>query len=87
MSRGGANAALPPGEAVGLHGVPVVDGVAPVLAGGRELVGRRAGDAHRIAGGVDLKELRCRPHLDGVTRDIDGQVADDENVALVGIGL
>lgn len=85
--EGGANAALPPGEAVGLHGVPVVDGVAPVLAGGRELVGRRAGDAHGIAGGVDLKELRRRPHLDGVTRDIDGQVADDENVALVGIGL
>lgn len=49
--------------------------------------GRRAGDAHGIAGGVDLKELRRRPHLDGVTRDIDGQVADDENVALVGIGL
>lgn len=45
------------------------------------------GDAHGIAGGVDLKELRRRPHLDGVTRDIDGQVADDENVALVGIGL
>ena len=85
--EGGANAALPPGEAVGLHGVPVVDGVAPVLAGGRELVGRRAGDTHRITGGVDLKELRRRPHLDGVARDIDGQVADDEDVALVGIGL
>lgn len=85
--EGSANAALPPGEAVGLHGVPVVDGVAPVLAGGRELVGRRAGDAHGIAGGVDLKELRCRPHLDGVARDINGQVADDENVALVGVCL
>lgn len=85
--EGGADTALPPGETVGFHGVPVVDGIAPVLAGGRELVGRRASDAHGITGGVDLKELGRRPHLDGVTRDIDGQVADDENVALVGIGL
>ena len=83
----GADTALPPGKTVGLHGVPVVDGIAPVLAGGRELVGRRAGDTHRIAGGVDLKELGRGPHLDGVARDIDGQVADDEDVALVSIGL
>lgn len=85
--EGGANAALPPGETVGFHGVPVVDGISPVLAGGRELVGRRAGDTYGITGGVDLKELGCGPHLDGVARDIDGQVADDEDVALVGIGL
>lgn len=85
--EGGADAALPPGETVGFHGVPVVDGISPVLAGGRELVGRRAGDTYGIAGGVDLKELGRGPHLDGVARDIDGQVADDEDVALVGIGL
>ena len=85
--EGGADAALPPGETVGFHGVPVVDGISPVLAGGRELVGRRAGDTYGITGGVDLKELGCGPHLDGVARDIDGQVADDEDVALVGIGL
>ena len=85
--EGGADTALPPGETVGFHGVPVVDGIAPVLAGGRELVGRRAGDTHRITGGVDLKELGRGPHLDGVARDIDGQVADDQDVALVGIGL
>ena len=85
--EGGADAALPPGETVGLHGVPVVDGVAPILAGGRELIGRCSRDADGIAGGVDLKELRCGPHLDGVARDVDGQVADDQDVALVGIGL
>lgn len=85
--EGGADAALPPGETVRLHGVPVVDGISPVLAGGRELVGRRASDTHRITGGVDLKELGRGPHLDGVARDIDGQVANDEDVALVGIGL
>ena len=85
--EGGADAAFPPGETVGLHGVPVVDGIAPVLAGGRELVGRRASDAHWITGGVDLKELGRGPHLDRVVRDVDGQVADDKDVALVGIGL
>ena len=85
--EGGADTALPPGETVRLHGIPVIDGVAPVLAGGRELVGRRASDTHRITGGVDLKELGRGPHLDGVARDIDGQVADDQDVALVGIGL
>ena len=85
--EGGADAALPPGETVGLHGVPVIDGIAPVLAGGGELIGRRAGDTDGVAGGVDLKELGRGPHLDGVARDIDGQVADDQDVALVGIGL
>ena len=85
--EGGSDAAFPPGEVVCFHGVPVVDGVAPILAGGRELVGRRSRDADGIAGGVDLKELGRGPHLDGVARDVDGQVADDQDVALVGIGL
>lgn len=85
--EGGSDAAFPPGKAVRLHGVPVVDGVAPILAGGRELIGRCSRDADGIAGGVDLKELGRGPHLDGVARDVDGQVADDQDVALVGIGL
>ena len=85
--EGGSDTAFPPGEAVCFHGIPVIDGVAPVLAGGRELVGRRSRDADGIAGGVDLKELGRGPHLDGVARDVDGQVADDQDVALVGIGL
>ena len=85
--EGGSDAVFPPGEAVCFHSIPVIDGVAPVLAGGRELIRRRSRDADGIAGGVDLKELGRGPHLDGVARDVDGQVADDQDVVLVGIGL
>nr|GFD58534.1 hypothetical protein [Tanacetum cinerariifolium] len=38
-----AQALLPPGVVVRGHALPVVGGEAPVLAGGREVVGRGAG--------------------------------------------
>jgi len=83
----GAHAALPPAVAIRRHRAPVVDRVAPVLAGGREIVRRGAGDARGGAVGRGLEELGLRPHLDGVARDVDGHVADDEDSAGVRVLL
>ena len=58
-----AQTAHPPGEAILLHALPVVDRVAPILPVFAESVGRAAGDAARASGSSELEVLRMCPNL------------------------
>ena len=73
----------PPAEAVGLHPVPGVQGVAPELTVGAEVVRRHAGYLRGNALVVQLEALRLRPHVGGVHGHINGQVANDLDVQAV----
>ena len=77
----------PPGKAILSHACPVVDGVAPVLTGRGELVGRRSGNARGVARGVNAEELGRGPHLHGVARHVDGDVSNDKDAPLVRVRL
>ena len=81
-----AQTAHPPGEAILLHALPVVDGVAPVLAVGVEPIGRAARDDTRTARAGQLEVLGVRPDVGGVQRDVDGDIADDLDAVFVRIG-
>ena len=87
VQPGGAlDAADPPGVAVGLHGVPIVQGIAPELSIGGEVIGRNAG---YLGGHVPLVQLESPgvgPHIGGVHGYINRQVADDADALFVGVG-
>ncbi len=61
--------------------VPAVERIAPALAGGREVVGRHAGDADRLQILVELEDLRVNPHVGRIHVDEDGHVAQDSDGA------
>ena len=66
---------------------PLVEWVAPELAGRREVIGWHARDGDgQSGGGVDLEELGRGPGVGAVARDEDRQVADDLDAALPGGG-
>ena len=66
---------------------PVIEGISPVLPHLGKGVRRYA----RNRGGqkvfVQLEELGAGPHLGGVGRDVDGQIPQDRDIPVVGIGL
>ncbi len=72
-----AHAADPPAEAVLRHGLVVVERVAPELSVRAEAVRRNAGDLGGDVPFVELEHLGLCPHVGGVHRHVDGQVADD----------
>ena len=76
-AHGGAEAGDPPVVGVVLHGFPVVDGVAPVLAGGAEVVGRGAGVGAGAEVAVEFEEVGVGPDVGGIVGDEDGEVAED----------
>ena len=79
--------ALPPGETGLFMVIPVVQGVAPVLALVGECVRRHTGHAGGPHILLELKEFWIAPHLRAVGGDIDGQVPDDGDALGVGIGF
>ncbi len=76
-----ADAVDPPGEAGLLEDVPFVEGIAPALAGGREIVRRDTGDADGGEVGIQFEELGVGPDVGRVVVDEDGDVPDEANVA------
>ena len=82
-----ADAADPPAVAVARHRFVVVQRIAPELTVGAEAVGRDAGDLNGDVVFVQLEHLGLCPHVGGVHRHIDGQVADDANAEGVDIVL
>ena len=79
-TEGGAEAGGPPVVVVAVHGFPVVDGVAPVLAGGAEVVGRGAGVGAEAEEAVEFEEVGFTPDVGGIVGDEDGEVAEDLDV-------
>ena len=86
VQPGGArDAPDPPGITVGLHGVPVVEGITPELALGSEIVRRHAGHLRGHVPLIQLERPGIGPHVGGVHGHIDGQVADDADALFVGV--
>ncbi len=80
--QGGADPAHPPAEIVGADGFPVVEGIAPELPGGGEIIRRNAGLEIGLAVVVEEEELRFRPDVGGVVGAVDRHVAEEFNVAV-----
>ena len=86
-AQGVADPLNPPGKA-GLPVVgPVIEGVAPELALGREVIRRAARHPGELAVGVQLKEPAAHPGVHRVGRNIDGQVAQDLDALAVGVSF
>ena len=67
--------------------LPAVQGIAPQLAVGREPVGRTARHRHRDIILVQLEQLGVGPGVGAVHGHINGNIADDFDPVLIGIGL
>src|SRR5437870_7546261 len=72
-----AHALDPPGEAVPLHALPVVERVTPKLPRLAEVVGRDSRDDRRTTVLAELELSRVRPNVRRVVSDEDRDVADD----------
>ncbi len=77
--EGTAEALGPPAVVRRPVDAPVVQRIAPVLAGAGEIVGRRACDL------APAEELRVREVLSASLRDVDRDVAEDAHLALAGV--
>ena len=77
------DAAYPPAVAVGLHCVPIVQGVAPELPLVGEIIGRDAGHLDGDVILIELEEARLAPDIRRVERDIDRHIADELHALLV----
>ena len=84
--EGSADAADPPGVPFRRVRLPVVDGVAPKLAGRRKIIGRDARHPPRGAVFVEFEQVRIRPHVRRIGRDVEGDVADEADAQPVDIG-
>ena len=73
----------PPAVAVLLHVIPAEGGVAPHLALGRKIVGRRARDLNRFAGIGQPEVLGLAPRIGRIVRNIHRNIADDLDALLV----
>ena len=80
-----AQAIHPPAIAVLLHVVPAERRVAPHLALGRKVVGRRTGNLNRLAGIGQPEVLGFAPRVGRIVRDIHRNIADNLDVLLVRI--
>ena len=75
----------PPAEAIPFHGVVVVEGIAPQLSVGAEIIRRHTGNLCGNVALPQLEKLRFRPHVGGVHGHIDGKVADDLDAQTVDV--
>src|SRR4051812_40144146 len=84
MGEGLAHSLYPPVIAGVLERLPVVERIAPALAGLAESVWRDAGNNCGAEIGVQVIKMRMRPDVSAVIADEDGDVADDLDAALRG---
>ena len=66
--------------------VPVIDRIAPELAGRRKAVRRAARDLLRLPLLVELEQLRMLREIHGITRYIDRDIADDGDALFIRVG-
>src|SRR5271169_1275855 len=69
------------------QGVPVVDGIAPELSLGAEVVGRHAGDETRPKVVIEEKKLGASPHITRIRRYEKWQITNQANALGVSIFL
>src|SRR4051794_28062865 len=81
-----AHALDPPVVAAVLERLPVVERIAPTLAGLAEGIGRDARNHRWAEIEVQVVEMRVRPHVGTVVADENGDVAYDLDSALCGGG-
>src|SRR5690606_1539305 len=77
----------PPAVALRPVRLPVVDRVAPALAGGTEVVRRDAAHPGAAAVGLEREELAMRPDVGAVAGDEDRRIADHPDAAAPGVGM
>ena len=75
----------PPTVALFFMFLPVVERIAPLLAGSAEIVGRNACHCGRITLGIHLEQLPVGPYVGAVGGYEDGNIAYDGNAFVVGI--
>ena len=84
----GFEALDPPFKAVFCQHVPVVNRVAPELAGFAEVVRRNARHFSGLAGvGIETEDFGVSPNVGAIVRDIDGDIAEDFDAPRVGVLL
>ena len=72
----------PPAVSVLFKGFPIVQRVSPVLAGLAEVIRRNSGPRSAFPG---LEGFRVRLYIRAVRRDVEGDVPDYRNAAVVGV--
>src|SRR5690606_31318030 len=77
----------PPAPVLRPVGLPVVDRVAPALAGRTEVVRRDAGHPGAAAVGLEREEFAMRPDVGAVAGDEDRRIADHPDAATLGMGV
>src|SRR6185503_17587819 len=82
-----ADALEPPTETALLHRGPVVERITPELTVGVEVVRRHAGDRQRMAARIDREEIALPPDVDVVAIDVERQVAEKTDAAIVRVTL
>jgi hypothetical protein len=87
QSGGAVHPANPPAEAVPLHGVIIVERIAPKLAVLGEVVRRNTGHLCGNAPAVQTEHGSFRPDVSGVHSHIDRQVTDNAHAKAVDVGL
>ena len=81
------HAGLPPGKLLLFVFVPVIDRIAPKLAGGRKGIRRAARNHRGSACLIQFKQVRMAPCIRAVQRDIDGEISQDPDPFFGGICL
>ena len=76
----------PPAVARLLMVVPVIDRIAPELAGRRKAVRRTTRDLLRLPLLVELEQLRMLREIHGIARYIDRDIADDGDALFIRVG-
>src|SRR4051812_39314833 len=84
MGEGLAHSLDPPVIAGVLERLPVVERIAPALAGLAESIRRDAGDERGAEIGIQVIKMRMRPDVSAVVADEDSDVADDLDATLGG---
>ena len=77
----------PPAIAALLQRFPIVERIAPELAGGAEIVRRHSGDDGRLAMLVEIKQIGVGPDVGRIARDENRQVSDQLDTVLVRVAL
>ena len=81
-----AEAVGPPLVVVPGHGLVIIEGIAPELAVGTEVVRRDTGDGRRIPRFIEVELFLMRPAVGTVMGDEHGHVAEDGHAVFSGIG-